>query len=69
MPNIIKSERARLGVSQMELARRLGVNVVTLREWEKDIGSCKAVNLLSLSDIFGVSVDYLLEKTEERTRV
>ena len=68
MPSIIKLERARLGVSQMELAHRLGVNVVTLRGWEKDIGSCKAANLLSLSDIFGVSVDYLLEKTEERTR-
>lgn len=66
--NNIKAERARYGYSRVEVAQMLGVSENTIVNWEKDIGTCKGLYLLGLSNIFGVSVDYLLGLTEKRLR-
>lgn len=66
--NNIKAERARYGYTQRELAKMLGVSYVSVKNWEKDIGSCKVSNILSLSNIFGVSSDYLIGLTDDRRR-
>lgn len=67
MPNNIKSERARLDLSQKELADRLGVDESTVNRWEHDIGPVKASYLAKLSEIFGCTTDYIIGRTDERT--
>lgn len=67
MPNNIKSERARLNLSQKELAEKLGVDESTVNRWERDIGSVKASYLAKLSEIFGCTTDYIIGRTNERT--
>lgn len=66
--NNIRAERARYGYTRDEVAKMLGVSKNTVKNWEDDIGTCKGVHLLSLSNVFGVSVDYLLGVTEKRLR-
>lgn len=65
--NVIGAERTRYGWTQKEVGEMVGVAASTVRAWENDIGSCKASQLIALSNIFGgVSVDYLLGIEEER---
>lgn len=66
--NNIRAERARYGYTRDEVAKMLGVSKNTVKNWEDDIGTCKGIYLLSLSNVFGVSVDYLLGVTEKRLR-
>lgn len=61
-PNIA-AERARAGMTQEQLADRLGVTRKTLYNWETTGIPEDKVNLMA--DIFGVAPDYLLETTEE----
>lgn len=60
--------RKKAGMSQEELADRLGVSRQAVSRWELGSTLPDAPNLLKLSDLFGVSVDYLLrdEYGEER---
>lgn len=68
MPNNIKVERARYGYTQDDLAEMLEINVKTLRTFERDIGTCKVSTLLTLSNIFGVTPEYLIGLTDRRER-
>lgn len=66
--NKLKSERANAGMSQEELAGKLGVARQTLARWEQgeDIPSQKVVIMASL---FHCSADYLLGLSENRLAV
>ena len=46
----------------------IGVSAFSISNWEKDIGSCKVANLLSIANIFGTTPDYLIGLTDERRR-
>lgn len=61
--NCIRAERARLNMTQPDLAVKLGVSVQTIQNWEKDMGSCSIKHLLSLMDIFNCSADYLVGRS------
>lgn len=67
MPNNIRSERARLDISQEELASILDVDVSTLRRWESDAGSVRACYLKRMAKLFHCTTDYILGISEERT--
>lgn len=67
MPNNIKSERVRAGLSQQELAERLEVSPITIRNWESGKSVLNVSKLLALSDIFQCTTDYILGRCEERT--
>lgn len=67
MPNNIKSERIRAGLSQQELAERLEVSPITIRNWESGKSVLSVSKLLALSDIFQCTTDYILGRCEERT--
>ncbi|MBQ9746775.1 MAG: helix-turn-helix transcriptional regulator [Clostridia bacterium] len=54
------SLRRKTGLSQEELAEKLDVSRQAVSRWEMGETMPDAKNLLVLSDIFGVSVDYLL---------
>ena len=59
-PNIA-AERARLGLSQDELAQQLGVTRKTLYNWEQS-GSIPPEKAERMADLFGVELDYLLRE-------
>lgn len=48
------------GMSQAELARRLGVRLQTLRNWEDDRSEPRANRLQMLAGVLGVSMIWLL---------
>lgn len=52
--------RKQRGISQEELADELKVSRQAVSRWEQGATLPDAPNLLALSDMFGVSVDYLL---------
>ena len=56
---ILKLRKAR-GWSQEELAGHIGVTRQALSRWESDAAVPDTVNVVELSDLFGVSTDYLL---------
>ena len=60
--------RRQKGISQEELADRLEVSRQAVSRWEMGSTLPDAKNLIQLSGIFGVSIDYLLkdEVTEDR---
>lgn len=64
--NIIASERARIGMSQDELAKRLGVTRKTVRVYEEDIRKARVSELVSMSALFGCTPDWLLGRTDTR---
>lgn len=60
----IKHHRKRLGLTQEQLAERLGVSAQAVSKWENNL-SCPDISILpELADIFGISVDELLGKGE-----
>lgn len=64
--NNIASERVKHGLTQEELAERLGVVSRTIRSWEKDETSIPSSKACEMAQLFGCSVDYLFALTEER---
>lgn len=56
----VAGAREALGIGQPELARRLGVRVRTLRDWENDLSEPRANKLQMLAGLLGVSLMWLL---------
>ena len=63
----ICSERHRLGLTQLELADRIGVSVSAVSAWENGSFEPNSNSLKKLSQLFSCSTDYLLGLTDERT--
>lgn len=68
LANNITVERARYGYSQEELAKMVGVARNTVASWESNVDSCTIKNMVTLSSVFGCSVDYLIGLTDRRER-
>ena len=62
----LASERVRLDLTQKEMAEKLGCTVKTLGKWERDISAMPGKTLSEAESLFDCSVDYLLDKTDER---
>ncbi len=56
----IKEARKRMGLTQTELAKRLGVTFQHLSLWERGIVSPSYKNLVKIADVCKVSLDWLL---------
>ena len=78
--NQIKDRRARLGLSQDELAQKLYVSRVTVSHWETGKSLPDVQSMLLLANLFGTTIDELVkgdvgemremvEKRERRTRL
>ncbi|MGN0483944.1 MAG: helix-turn-helix domain-containing protein, partial [Lachnospiraceae bacterium] len=63
--NKIKDLRVQAGITQEELGKKLGFVKQTVSNWEKNISEPKSETLTALSKLFGVSIDYLLDKTDD----
>ena len=65
----LASERVRVGLSQSELADKLSVSTTTIHEYENFKRPMTTDFVIDASDFFGCSIDYLLDRTDERMAV
>ncbi|MGC9368310.1 MAG: helix-turn-helix domain-containing protein [Paracoccaceae bacterium] len=56
----VAGAREALGLTQSELAKRLGVKLKTVRSWENDLSEPRANKLQMLAGILNVSIMWLL---------
>lgn len=56
--------RKEAGISQLQLAKAIGVTQKAIDFWEKEINEPKATYIVRLCRYFSVSADYLLGITE-----
>lgn len=57
----LRELRNKSGLTQNEIASRLGVSGQTILNWENGIYEPKINQLIQLADLFNVTVDYLIE--------
>lgn len=62
----LASERVRVGLNQNELADALGVSITTIHEYENFKRPMTTDFISVAADYFGCSIDYLLDRTDER---
>ena len=62
----LASERVRLGMTQEQLSKELNCTVKTLGKWEKDTTTIPGAVVKNAANLFGCSIDYLLDQSEER---
>lgn len=65
----IRSERARMGLTQKNLADRLEVDERTISNWETEATPVPSTKAIEMSNIFGCSTDYLFGLSDERKSV
>ena len=65
----LKTARKQAGMSQEKLAEKLGVSRQAVTKWETDMGTPDIENIMSISELFGMSLDDLLsdEKAVKRS--
>ena len=60
----LKEVRKRRGISQLRLALELGMNQNSISRYENGEREADYRTLIRLADYFNVSIDYLLERTD-----
>lgn len=63
----LKQLRKKRGISQLRLAMELGMNQNTVSRYENGEREADYKTLILLADYFNVSIDYLLERTDNPT--
>ena len=61
MGMIIAAKRKELGMTQLELAEKMGVTDKAVSKWERDLSFPDVTSLPRLAEIFGMSVDELMQ--------
>lgn len=56
----IKTVRIEAGLTQQQLAKRLGIPYQSIGQWERGMRNPKIETLQAIADAIGVSLDYLL---------
>ena len=65
----LRELRERKGISQLRLAMDLSLNQNTISRYETGEREADYKTLIALADYFRVSVDYLLERTDNPRRL
>ena len=65
----IKHHRKRLGLTQEQLAERMGVSPQAVSKWENNLSCPDIAALPQLAEVFGITVDELLGKTVHSAEV
>lgn len=63
----LKELRKARGISQLKLAMDLGMNQNSISRYESGAREADYRTLIALADYFNVSIDYLLERTDDPT--
>ena len=66
---LMKERRKELGMTQMDLAVRMGVQLSTVSSWERGARTASVPNLRKLAGILGVSMEDLLADEPETAAV
>lgn len=66
-PRILTLLRKERGISQKQAAAELGISQALLSHYEKGIRECGLDFVVRTADFYGVSCDYLLGRSPERT--
>ena len=66
-PNV-EAERARLGLSKDDFAKKIGIATKTYYNWINGVNPIPSDTLISLSVICNVDIDYLLGLSDVRKR-
>ena len=61
----LKAAREAKGMTQLELAQAAAVSLSSVKNWERGITNVNGLNLKKLSDILGVSEEYLAGYTDD----
>ena len=56
----IRYLRDKVGMTQSDLAKRLGISRSAVNSWEMSLSTPSLANIMEMKEIFHVSVDYLL---------
>lgn len=56
----IDAERARIGLSRVALAEKLGVSYSTLKNWMRGTTDIPASKIIEMAKLFNCKTDYLL---------
>ena len=62
---ILKELRNEKGLTQEELAQKLGIRCGTYCKWEQNRANASYEDLIKLADFYQVSVDYLIGHTDD----
>lgn len=62
----LQSLRKDKGLSQEQLAAKLGVSRQAVSKWELDSSLPDTVNVIQIAELFGVSLDYLLKEDVQK---
>ena len=60
----LKELREKKGISQLKLALELNLNQNSISRYETGIREADYKTLIAFADYFNVSIDYLLERTD-----
>ena len=60
----LRELRIKTGLTQNEIATKLGVSGQTILNWENGIYEPKINQLIQLADLFNVSIDFLVERKD-----
>ena len=63
----LKELRKKHNISQLKLAMDLGMNQNSISRYENEERQADYKTLIAIADYFGVSIDYLLERTDNPT--
>ena len=63
----LKELRKKRNITQLKLALDLNMNQNTISRYETGEREADYATLILLADYFGVSIDYLLERTDDPT--
>lgn len=66
MINSFKRARLILGLTQVELADKLGISPVSVYKWEHGLGLPKAKRLNEVASVLQTTVEELLRESEEK---
>ena len=64
----LKYLRKKMGISQLKLAMDLNMNQNSISRYENEEREADYATLIKFADYFGVSIDYLLERTDDPRR-
>jgi transcriptional regulator with XRE-family HTH domain len=64
----LKSIRKQAGMSQEQLAEKLGISRQVVTKWETDAGLPDIENMMAISALFGISIDELLSNKKGRNK-
>lgn len=60
----LKELREKRGISQLKMAMDLGMNQNSISRYETGVREADYKTLIAFADYFDVSIDYLLERTD-----